>query len=160
MCQSSARSLADDTMQQSITDFHYNQPKRSQLSFSASLSAKLAVLLLFMDVQRLFLPTEVSRVVMEMSLHFPGEHYFFFLVEFLAAREHHDRCRRCQENRKKMGARNTDPWVLIVSLQLTTVVYWEVIAEPFNNQYDFIFLHFTSGLRTTVIHQVQRGLKQ
>lgn len=38
-------------------------PKRSQLSFSASLSAKLAVPQLFMDAHGLFLPTDVSQIV-------------------------------------------------------------------------------------------------
>lgn len=38
-------------------------PKRSQLSFSASLSAKLAVLQLFMDAHGLFLPADSSRTV-------------------------------------------------------------------------------------------------
>lgn len=37
--------------------------KRSQLSFSASLSAKLAVLQLFTDAHGLFLPADVARAV-------------------------------------------------------------------------------------------------
>lgn len=54
-------------LQTSIT----TRPKRSQLSFAASLSAKLAVLPLFTGARGLFLPhLTLSRAVVEMRSHF------------------------------------------------------------------------------------------